>query len=569
MRILLLSHSFNSLTQRLYVELVERGHEVSVEFDINDTVTIEATELFQPDLIIAPFLKRAIPDRVWQENICLIVHPGPPGDRGPASLDWAILDGREDWGVTVLQATDELDGGPVWAYRRFPLRNATKSSLYRNEVTEAAVSAIREVVDRFERNEKLPPRHEELDTVPAQWRGPVRQLDREINWQTDSTKTVLRKIASADGTPGIRDRICGRDVYLHNASKADLPAGRAVAGQPIARSETSVALATRDGAIWIGHVRSAGVAGAIKLPAARVLADVLDHLPLAAGPADISYEEADRVGFLRFPFLNGAMGVEACSRLKTAFDAALNCQTRVIVLMGGPDFWSNGLDLNEIEAANTAADQSWQNINAIDDLSESIVRATGRLVIAALCGNAGAGGVFLARAADEVWARRGVILNPHYKDMGNLYGSELWTYLLPKFAGEASVQSIMQSRLPMGVTEANRLGLVNRIIESTRSDFDAEVALKARQLAMDPHFEERLTAKARQRETDEATKPLRTYREEELSRMRRNFFGFDPSYHIARYNFVHKVPKSRTPLTIAHHRDKRRSAAANTKEAAE
>jgi putative two-component system hydrogenase maturation factor HypX/HoxX len=39
--------------------------------------------------------------------------------------------------------------------------------------------------------------------------------------------------------------------------------------------------------------------------------------------------------------------------------------------------------------------------------------------------------------------------------------------------------------------------------------------------------------------------------------MRRNFYGFDPSYHVARYNFVRRVPKSRTPISIARHRDKR------------
>ena len=52
--------------------------------------------------------------------------------------------------------------------------------------------------------------------------------------------------------------------------------------------------------------------------------------------------------------------------------------------------------------------------------------------MAALGGNAGAGGCFLARAADLVWVRDGVMLNPHYKNMGNLYGSEYWTYLLPR-----------------------------------------------------------------------------------------------------------------------------------------
>ena len=59
------------------------------------------------------------------------------------------------------------------------------------------------------------------------------------------------------------------------------------------------------------------------------------------------------------------------------------------------------------------------------------------------------------------------------------------------------------------------------------------------------------------RAADEALKPLAAYRTEELERMRLNFFGFDPSYHVARYNFVRKVPKSRTPLYLARHRARR------------
>ena len=92
MRILLLTHAFNSLAQRLFVELRERGHDVTVELDINDAVTREAVELAGPDLVIAPFLKRAIAESVWRQVPCFIVHPGIRGDRGPSSLDWAILD---------------------------------------------------------------------------------------------------------------------------------------------------------------------------------------------------------------------------------------------------------------------------------------------------------------------------------------------------------------------------------------------------------------------------------------------------------------------------------------------
>lgn len=568
MRILLLSHSFNSLTQRLFVELVEAGHDVAVEFDINEAITIEAVRLFTPDLVIAPFLKRAIPADVWSKLPCLIVHPGPPGDRGPASLDWAILEGRRQWGVTVLEATGEMDAGPVWAWKSFAMRQASKSSLYRNEVTEAAAQAVAEAVARFASGVRHPPDQSTFASVKQQWRGPVKQMDRAIDWFGDSTELVLRKIASADGMPGVRDKIGGRDVFLFNAQRADLDTCGAPPGEVIGRTATAILRATRDGAVWIGHARRAEPA-AIKLPAAHVMADDTARLPVMRGPRDIWYEESEGVGTLHFPFLNGAMGLDACRRLLAAYEAAAARPVQVLVLMGGPDFWSNGLDLNEIESAASPADQSWANINAIDDLAERIVSTTDRIVVSAMCGNAGAGGVFLARCADEVWLRRGGILNPHYKDMGNLYGSELWTYLLPKHVGTERAKTIMQARLPMGGKEALRLGLANRIIEAGRVEFAQTVTALARELASAPDLSERLALKRRRREADEAEKPLSAYRSEELRRMHRNFYGFDPSYHVARYNFVHKVAKSRTPLTIARHRDMARRSMAVIKEAAQ
>lgn len=129
MRILLVVHGFNSLAQRLYCEMMARGHLVSIEFDIADGVTEEAVALFKPDLVIAPYLKRAIPESIWSRYCCLVVHPGPPGDRGPSALDWAVQKGVKHWGVTVLQAEAEMDAGPVWASATFPMRFGKKSSL--------------------------------------------------------------------------------------------------------------------------------------------------------------------------------------------------------------------------------------------------------------------------------------------------------------------------------------------------------------------------------------------------------------------------------------------------------
>ncbi|MBY0429602.1 MAG: hypothetical protein K2Q10_00270 [Rhodospirillales bacterium] len=237
MRILLLTHSFNSLTQRLFVELRERGHEVSVEFDIKGSVAEEALALARPDLIIAPFLKRAIPESLWRSHVCLVVHPGPAGDRGPSALDWAILEGRPDWGITVLQAEAEMDAGPVWEEVRFPMRAASKSSLYRNEVTEAAVDAVLRCVTRFpEAKASRPP---SCPMKPA-----VRPADRRIDWSRDGTADVLRKIRSADGVPGLLDSLFGRACTFHDAHEAALSGSP---GTVVARSGEALGIATRDG----------------------------------------------------------------------------------------------------------------------------------------------------------------------------------------------------------------------------------------------------------------------------------------------------------------------------------
>lgn len=568
MRILLLTHSFNSLAQRLYDELTHDGHEVSVEFDINDRVTEEAVAMWRPALIVAPFLKRRIPDSVWQRHRCIVVHPGPAGDRGPSALDWAILDGATRWGVTAIEANGEFDAGAVWASVSFPMRPATKSSLYRREVTEAAVQALQLTLQRLAAGEQPRPQTALPDSggMQAPMRPLMRQADRAIDWARDDTACVLRKLHAADGMPGVLDQVFGLPVHLHGAHLEGGPRPpTAMPGAVIAQRDGAILRATRDAAVWITHLRRAdGGAPAFKLPAAVVLGERLTGVPESPLAADavvdtptwreIRYEEAGAVGWLHFPFHNGAMGTAQCRALTAALRNARARPTRVIVLAGGPDFWSNGIHLNLIEAHPQPADESWRNINAMNDLVLEILLTERQLTVAALAGNVGAGGCFLALAADHVWARRGVLLNPHYKSMGNLYGSEYWTYLLPRRVAPEAARRLMDNRLPVNAGQAEVLGLVDAALDVDHAAFAAEVSSRAQALAADPGFEATLQAKGQRRAADEAAKPLAAWRAEELERMKLNFYGFDSSYHVARHAFVAKVPRSRTPLWLARHR---------------
>ena len=223
--------------------------------------------------------------------------------------------------------------------------------------------------------------------------------------------------------------------------------------------------------------------------------------------------------------------------------------TRVIVLFGGRDFWSNGIHLNLIEAAADPAEESWRNINAMDDLVLAILTATAHVTIAALYGSAGAGGLMMALAADRVFARDGIVLNPHYKGMGGLYGSEYWTYTLPKRVGAAKAVQLTDECLPVSVQEGRATGLIDDVIiqDSYGMDnfrqFEDQIRRIAEKFAVIEQTAGLSRLKQAIRAADEQQKPLAHYRDQELAEMKRNFWGDDRSFHAARSAFVRKWPR--------------------------
>ncbi|RSS62257.1 enoyl-CoA hydratase/isomerase family protein, partial [Streptomyces sp. WAC06614] len=274
--------------------------------------------------------------------------------------------------------------------------------------------------------------------------------------------------------------------------------------------------------------------------------------PGAGGPdwSDITYREEGAAGFLGFSFPGGAMSTDHCRRLLAAYRAACARPTGVLVLGGGRDFFSHGIHLGVIEAAADPAAESWANINAVDDLVEAVLTTTDRLVVAALGGNAAAGGAMLALAADEVWCRSGVVLNPHYRLMG-LYGSEYWTYTLPRRVGTATAERLMADALPVGSAAARRLGLSDRTLHCGPQEFATETARLAQRLATAPGLQARIAEKKARRERHEAERPLAAYRADELARMRAVFDDPDAPYHALRRAFVRKEPPTGTPAHLA------------------
>ncbi|ORY58038.1 uncharacterized protein BCR38DRAFT_447817 [Pseudomassariella vexata] len=642
MKILLLCTAHNSLSQRLSLTLSET-HDVTVEYAISTESTIQAVRLARPHLIICPFLTTLVPKEVYSQYLTLIVHPGPPDDAGPSALDWVLMgddgtvsnadeivrdekwseDGRSHWGVTVLQAIEEFDAGPVWAFEQFPIDiddpAVTKSSVYRGTVTRAAVTAVQAAIERIQfaalasvatptSNGSLPlwdligpylkaDSYYRSASVTTQepflggvtrCRPLLKANQRGFDVRRHTARNISRRIRASDSQPGCLSSIFGLNLYLYGGiveAGEGMATVQAVPGTIIACRDEAVCVATCDGkGIWITHLRrikrkvdamlwpkvpamdllvELGILDAGKLP--RLLAPPPRLFAKASHPTfqDISIEyetlpTQQRISYLSFTFYNGAMSTTQCRRLSSALSSILSTHTEsaplAAVVLGGPSYFSNGVHLNVIEAAADPATESWMNINAINDVVQTLLldfAVKGITTIAAVRGNAAAGGVALAAACDVVVAGENVVLNPAYRALG-LYGSEFHSISYSGRCGDEVARRLLRGMLPISTTEAVKIGLIDAVVSGFGGDLD---------MAIRAHVRELITSGKRSGEwkdgVDISAAGLSLARASELGEMSKDFWSARSlRYHSRRRDFVRKVKATKTPLRFAAHRRK-------------
>jgi putative two-component system hydrogenase maturation factor HypX/HoxX len=272
-----------------------------------------------------------------------------------------------------------------------------------------------------------------------------------IDWSSDDSAEVLRKIAAPTATPACRRMLFGQPCRLfddaHPASAATL--ARAPAGSPgeVVAARPGAAARTVDGAVWIGHVRrgeggarlsssppraafAAGCAGLPELamvPLLRDAGDEWDELRYAEfGPPARAW-----AGWLRLPQRRDVRrasapparraalaharhaGAGAGRRQPTSSATASTCTTSRPPQRAGDSAADASMAQHQRHRRRGAG-------AAHDDRPPHRGRAARQRRRRRLLPGAG--------RRPRSGRTTGVVLNPHYKNMGNLYGSEYWTY---------------------------------------------------------------------------------------------------------------------------------------------
>ena len=561
--------AFNSMAQRLYLVCQEEGHQVTVHVAKRAQDMIDQVKLVDPHLILCPYLTKRIPEEIWGDASvpCLIVHPGIEGDRGMSSIDWALMEQSAEWGVTILQAAEEMDAGDIWATNNFRIRREfgampTKSSLYRIECIDAAVSGVRQAFQKLVAGEAPKP----LDYAQSHVRGRLRpkmlNADRAVRWEA-SMDDIASKIRASDSQPGTLDEFFHTEYFLFGAHvEGALRLPKALPKTILGKRDGAILVSCGNGAVWITHLKQRNTKQKkfFKLPSTMALPpQIVQELPQLEEPRllvefgtfprtfqEIFYWDKGGVCYLWFEFYNGAMSTEQCQRLCMAWDYIEQHSTsQVIVLMGGANFFSNGIHLNTIEAAAHPEKESGYNINAIDDFVKRILVCK-KVTIATFQGNAGAGGVMMAMAADHVWAHKNVVLNPSYKAM-DLYGSEYWTHTLPKRCGAKVAKELTGSITPLSANQAFAVGMVDDILSTRADGFVRQVLEKATSFRAQDEFATLLDEKA-ERINEAFLQEIEQCRKNELDNMSECFAS--PGYSAKRQMFVYKYEK--LPCVVEH-----------------
>lgn len=140
-----------------------------------------------------------------------------PKYRGPSSINWPIIKGDTETGLTIFRPTDGLDEGAVILQKKTPIGpDDTLGSVYFDRLFPMGVQAMLEAADLV-----LAGRHTETaqDESKASYEGWCRAAEARIDW-AKPIDHVYNLIRGCNPAPGAWTTLNGKKLQIFDARKA-------------------------------------------------------------------------------------------------------------------------------------------------------------------------------------------------------------------------------------------------------------------------------------------------------------------------------------------------------------
>ena len=228
-------------------------------FDVHQPASWKKEEVWEhfkslePDLCVMAYVTLFVPENVihMPTKGTIQYHPSLlPLHRGPSSINWPIIMGRKETGLTIFEPNDGLDEGPVLLQKKVEIGpDDTLGSIYFDHLFPMGVDAMLEGVDLV-RDGKA--EFVEQDHSKATYESWCRKKDAQIEWSRPAQE-VHNLIRGTDPSPGAWTMFGDVQLSLFGSTMAD---GEGAPGEVLEISGDGMTIAANGGAVRVSRVRA-------------------------------------------------------------------------------------------------------------------------------------------------------------------------------------------------------------------------------------------------------------------------------------------------------------------------
>ncbi|SMB89170.1 methionyl-tRNA formyltransferase [Thermanaeromonas toyohensis ToBE] len=230
---------------------------------LKDQAVIDWVASLKPDLLVLAYVTQFVPKAMIDLATYggINFHPSLlPKYRGGSAMNWAIINGETETGITIHQIDEGVDSGPIILQEKVPIDpDDSVKTLYFGKIYPLGVKMVAEAV-RLIREGKAQPIPQ--DESQATFQPVIKEKDVGIDW-TKPTQTIYNLIRGSDPTPGAWCLFRGEKLKIWEAKPSS---GRGTPGEVLSLLDDGFVVATADGAILARRVQYGGGG---KVPAAE------------------------------------------------------------------------------------------------------------------------------------------------------------------------------------------------------------------------------------------------------------------------------------------------------------
>jgi len=185
-----------------------------------------------PDVIVVVAYGQILKPEVLEIPLkgCVNLHPSLlPRYRGPAPIQWAIINGEEETGVTVMFLDEGEDTGDIIAQRRVRIGEGDTAETLHDRLSQIGAQLLVEVLRDMDRG-KVSRRRQ--DHAQATYAPKLKKEDGHIDWTADSAR-ICNLIRGTKPWPGAYSYLQdGRMIKIHEAISSQPDEGPEVDLEP-------------------------------------------------------------------------------------------------------------------------------------------------------------------------------------------------------------------------------------------------------------------------------------------------------------------------------------------------